>query len=66
MAERETSPAWHKSSFSQNSDCAEWRFSGDLVLLRDSKDPSGPVIQFTHAEWRAFVNGVKSGQADLA
>jgi hypothetical protein len=65
MAERDISPAWHKSSFSQQGDCAEWKFSDELVLLRNSKDPSGRVIKFTHAEWRAFINGIKSGQADL-
>lgn len=65
MGEHETSPTWYKSSFSQNTDCAEWRYSEHLVFFRNSKDPSGPVIKFTHAEWRAFINAVKSGEADL-
>lgn len=31
------------------------------VLVRDSKDPSGPVLRFTRAEWDAFTAGVKAG-----
>ena len=32
---------------------------GDTVLVRDSKDPSGPVLSFTGAEWRAFLSRVR-------
>lgn len=34
--------------------------------VRDSKDPSGPMLRFTAAEWDAFVHGVKSGEFDSA
>lgn len=30
------------------------------VLMRDSKNPSGPVLSFTSTEWAAFVGGIKS------
>jgi hypothetical protein len=57
---------WRKSKHSGGSDCVQWRrTSSDVVLVRDSKDPSGPVLSFTHSEWRAFVAGVKDGEADL-
>ena len=29
--------------------------------MRDSKDPDGPVLRFTGAEWTAFVAGVQDG-----
>ncbi len=32
--------------------------------VRDSKDPRGPVLRFTSAEWRAFLHGVKAGEFD--
>ncbi len=35
-----------------------------LILMRDSKNPDGPVLAFTEAEWRAFVAGVKDGEFD--
>jgi hypothetical protein len=36
--------------------------SHDTVGIRDNKDPDGPVLNFTPAEWRAFVGGVKAGE----
>jgi predicted secreted Zn-dependent protease len=65
MSERERPSTWRKSSFSQNGDCAEWCLSGELILLRSSKDPAGPVLQFTRTEWQAFVSGMRAGEADL-
>ena len=65
MSEHETPSTWFKSSFSQNTDCAEWSCTETRVYLRNSGDPTGRMLQFTHAEWRAFVEGVKSGEADL-
>lgn len=35
------------------------------VRVRDSKNPTGPVLVFNHAEWDAFVAGVKLGEFDL-
>ncbi|WP_449063308.1 DUF397 domain-containing protein [Planomonospora algeriensis] len=35
-----------------------------LFLVRDSKDPDGPVLAFTPSEWDAFVDGVKNGEFD--
>jgi len=29
--------------------------------VRDSKDPAGPVLTFTAAEWTAFTDGVRDG-----
>lgn len=33
-----------------------------VVLVRDSKDPNGPVLSFTFAEWDAFLDGVTKGE----
>jgi hypothetical protein len=37
---------------------------GVVVLMRDSKDPDGPWLNFTKAEWAAFLDGVKKGEFD--
>ncbi|MEV4748620.1 DUF397 domain-containing protein [Streptosporangium sp. NPDC049248] len=38
-----------------------------LFLVRDSKDPGGPVLAFTSAEWDAFLASIKGGHlANLA
>ncbi|MFE3451506.1 DUF397 domain-containing protein [Nonomuraea sp. NPDC059194] len=35
-----------------------------LFVLRDSKDPDGPRLFFTEAEWNAFRLGMKDGEFD--
>lgn len=35
------------------------------IKVRDSKDPDGTVLTFTHPEWTAFVAGVRDGEFDL-
>jgi hypothetical protein len=74
----EVSLAWRKSSHSGNGGtCVEIAVTEDtsvaahkaqadkLYLMRDSKDPQGPSLAFTEAEWDAFVAGVKDGEFDL-
>lgn len=38
---------------------------GETVDVRDSKDPKSPTLSFTHAEWDAFIKGVKLGEFDI-
>ena len=37
------------------SNCLEAAPHQDGVVIRDSKDPSGPTIEFTHAQWARFI-----------
>jgi len=57
---------WFKSSKSDGaSNCVETAFATDGTIgVRDSKNPTGPVLEFTAGEWIAFVAGVKSGEFD--
>lgn len=69
MSEQTASAArWRKSSFSGGSgtDCVEVAAVGANVATRDSKDPSGPVLGFSGAEWGAFLAVVKRGAYDLS
>jgi len=57
--------AWRKSSFSGGAqqNCVEVaQTAAGTVAVRDSKDPAGPVLRFTRAEWTAFVCGVRAGE----
>jgi hypothetical protein len=47
------------------STCVEVAVFANLVLVRDSKDPEGPVLSFDRMEWREFVIGVKRGEFDF-
>ncbi len=56
--ELSNAPRWRKSSRSngQGGNCVEVADNlPDRVLVRDSKDPSGPVLTFTPHAWRTFV-----------
>ncbi|HEY6277559.1 MAG TPA: DUF397 domain-containing protein [Streptosporangiaceae bacterium] len=55
--------AWRKSRHSAaHSHCVEVAVTGERgLLVRDSKDPGGPVLALTPAQWRAFVAGIKNG-----
>jgi len=55
---------WVKSSLSMyNGNCVEVAgLAGDIIRVRDSKDPLGGTLRFTPAEWDAFVGGVQLGE----
>ena len=61
--------AWRKSSRSNGNggnNCVEVADLGTAVAVRDSKDPHGPALVFTPAEWDAFLGGAKVGEFDLS
>ncbi|GAB7188116.1 DUF397 domain-containing protein [Kitasatospora sp. Ki12] len=49
--------AWRKSSHSTNEggQCVEVAETTEAVLVRDSKDKSGPHLTFDPTAWQAFV-----------
>lgn len=55
---------WRKSSYSGDNggECIEVApgFT-HVVPVRDSKNPTGPVLQFDTSAWSAFIAGVKAG-----
>lgn len=52
---------WFKSSKSSGGNCVEVKREGDRVLMRDSKDRSGPVLDFGLDEFRAFIAELTEG-----
>jgi hypothetical protein len=57
---------WRKSTRSgSEGNCVEVADNlPGVIAVRDSKDPAGPALVFTPAEWDAFVGGVKDGEFD--
>jgi hypothetical protein len=55
--------AWRKSRYSNPSgNCVEMaELAAGGVAVRNSRDPNGPALIFTPAEWHAFVGGVIDG-----
>jgi len=68
MEHAELIDGWFKSTFSGDSggNCVEVAVLAGGVAVRDSKDPAGPALIFTVAEWLAFLAGAAEGQFDLA
>ncbi|WP_221321129.1 DUF397 domain-containing protein [Actinoplanes sp. L3-i22] len=56
-------PSFRKSSYSvANSACVEVAASAErnVVMMRDSKNPSGAVLCYESDSWRAFIDDVRA------
>lgn len=53
--------SWRKSSYSGGSggNCVEVAEHDHRVMVRHTKDRTGPVLRFTPAAWRRFADRVK-------
>lgn len=57
---------WIKSQLSfANGNCIEVaRLPDNMIGIRNSREPDGPVLRFTWDEWSAFAGGVRAGTFD--
>lgn len=63
-----TSAEWRKSSRSgaNGGNCIEVASNlPHIIAVRDSKDPSGPVLAVAPEDWQSFTASVKAGRSDL-
>lgn len=62
-----TAAQWRKSSRSgaEGGECVEVASLAPLIAVRDSKDPNGPKLIISAADWRAFTRRVKDTEYDL-
>ncbi|MFD1828314.1 MULTISPECIES: DUF397 domain-containing protein [Streptomyces] len=58
---------WQKPwSGTNGGNCVEAMKLGDgRVALRQSNDPDGPALIYTHQEIESFIRGAKLGEADF-
>jgi hypothetical protein len=57
--------AWFKAVASNGSNtCVEVAHLENWTVVRDSKDPDGPVHCYTPRAWARFLDGVRSGEFD--
>jgi Domain of unknown function (DUF397) len=59
--ERKSVLSWRKSSYSgaNGGQCVEVAARG-FILVRDSKNPHGPVLEFAPKTWRKFAVRIKN------
>ena len=57
-------PQWRKSTHSaQGDDCVEVAvLAGGGTVVRDSKNPAGPVLPFAATGFAAFIRKIKTDQ----
>jgi Domain of unknown function (DUF397) len=61
-----TKAHWRTSSRSSgNGACVEVADLPQAIAVRDSKDPDGPNLVFTRADWREFMSAVTEGRGDF-
>lgn len=64
-----TRATWRKSSYSGDNggQCVEIAtVTGRVIVVRDSKNPHGPVLALTPEGWQGFTRQVKTGKGLLA
>lgn len=57
-----TTMMWQKSSYCSDGACVEVAFDGDVVAVRDGKNPGQGDLRFAASEWDAFVHGIKANE----
>lgn len=60
-------PQWRKSrrSYEYSGQCVEAAMVDAGVAVRDSKNPSGPMLTISAYGWAGFLRAVKAGAHDL-
>ena len=56
----EPSIGWRKSTASNSGACVEVRVAGGSLLVRDSKNPGGPVLRLPPAVWTSFLEHART------
>ncbi|MFI6863716.1 DUF397 domain-containing protein [Streptomyces sp. NPDC050421] len=61
------SEGWYKPwSGGNGGNCVEaMKLSDGRIAMRQSEDPDGPALIYSHREIAAFIQGAKAGQADF-
>ncbi len=64
VTDRYSMLSWRTSSASAGAgECVEVAKSDSFVLARDSRDQSGPVLEFTPTQWLELIRRIKTGEA---
>lgn len=55
---------WHTALSCESGACVQVAVDDHSILIGNSRQPSGPVLEYTRDEWHQFVRGIKNGDFD--
>ena len=55
---------WRRSTSCHGGTCLEVASLGDMIAIRDSSKPDGPIITYAFSRWCEFVQMIKDGAFD--
>jgi hypothetical protein len=55
---------WRTALNCEGGACVQVAVDDRAVLIGSSRQPGGPVLEYTPGEWHAFVSGIKNGDFD--
>lgn len=60
------SSGWRKATRCDSGACVEVAGWGDGAVMRDSKDPRGPILAFGQSAWYSFLREVRADDCSAA
>jgi predicted secreted Zn-dependent protease len=55
---------WRTALSCDGGECVQVATDQHLILIGNSRQPGGPVLEYTPEEWHEFVAGIKKGDFD--
>ncbi len=55
---------WRTALSCDGGACVEVAAGRNVILMRNSRQPGGPLLECTSEEWHEFVSGIKEGDFD--
>jgi predicted secreted Zn-dependent protease len=59
-----SSLTWRTALSCDGGACVQVAAEGNFILIGSSRQPAGPLLEYTPEEWHEFVAGVKKGDFD--
>jgi hypothetical protein len=58
--------SWRVSQKCNGGQCVRVADGGKMIFLGDSKNPSGPIFEYSRPEWQALITRIKRGDLDFS
>jgi predicted secreted Zn-dependent protease len=55
---------WRTALSCDGGACVQVATDRKIVLIRNSRQPGGPMLEYSPEEWHGFISGIKKGYFD--